>query len=318
MFCQYIYDIFLPYSMQNIIPKVVLYLYLFEGEKMEIKKNLTPESTMQSNPALLFERNYHYIADSNKIPRYVVATVQKLLRYQGANEYCFPSLKTLARDLKVSVQTVLKHIRILKEAGVLKVVQQVREDGGWGNNRYYLKTDFLSWVTQEMLEDESRPYYKAYYDELTANSSADADIYTEKEIVHTENILGTANANIYDAEFVEEQYRLSELRADAKDDSYTTDLVDLMEDILLDVLNASDDKLFNVKSLKPAIVVKSVFLKMNKFNILATLRKFADYLKSGKEVKYSQKCFLISMLYNNFLKSKEAGISFDLTGQAAF
>lgn len=286
---------------------------------MEIKKNLTQESTMQSNPALLFERNYHYISDSNKIPRYVVATVQKLLRYQGANKYCFPSLKTLARDLNVSVQTVLKHIRILKEAGVLKVVQQVREDGGWGNNRYYLKTDFLSWVTKEMLEDESRPYYKAYYDELTANSSADADIYTEKEIVH-ENISGTANANIYDAEFVEEQYRLSELRADAKDDSYTPDLVDLMEDILLDVLNASDDKIFNVKSLKPAVVVKSVFLKMSKFDVLSTMREYVSYvqnLASGKKI-YSQTRFITSMLYNNFLQARGNSINYDLTGEACY
>ena len=175
------------------------------GRKLENTKNLSNENAVV-NPALLYERTYHYITDSNKIPRYVVPTVGRLLRYQGANEYCFPSLKTLAKDLKVSVQTVLNHIRILKDAGVLKVVQQINANGGWGNNRYYLKTDFLSWVTKEMLEDESKPYYKEYYDALTLNTSGDSNnVEPDVKESSTEKESVSAKAsNIYDINFLEE------------------------------------------------------------------------------------------------------------------
>lgn len=292
---------------------------------MENTKNISEANAVQMNPALLYERTYHYITDSNKIPRYVVPTVNRLLRYQGANEYCFPSLKTLAKDLKVSVQTVLNHIRILKEAGVLKVVQQINSNGGWGNNRYYLKTDFLSWVTKEMLEDANKPYYKEYYDELTASGSnaeentSDEESCTEKEPSPAGNSSGTSNSNVYDVNFLEEQYKLSELRDEAEDDTYTAETVDLMENILLDVLNSEDDKIYNVKSLKPAIVIKSVFLKMTKTSILATMREYVSYVKnlaSGKKI-YNHQKFMISMLYNNFLEAMGNSIDYNLTGNVS-
>lgn len=273
-----------------------------------------------NNPALLYEKTYHYITDSNKVPRHVMPTVSRLLRYQGANEYSFPSLKTLARDLKVSVQTVLNHIRIMKEAGVLKVVQQIHANGGWSNNRYYLKTDFLSWVTKEMLEDESRPYYKKYYNELTAidsnteKNAEEAESCTEKEPAKT-----ATSKDVYDVEFLEEQYKLSELREDAKHDTYTTELVDLVENILLDVLNSDDNKIYNVKSLKPAVIVKSVFLKMTKTSVLATMRAYVAYIKKlapNKKV-YSPHKFITSMLYNNTINAIGNNLNFNLTEGAS-
>ena len=290
---------------------------------MENTKN-NETNAVQIDPADLYEKTYHYITDSDKVPRYVEPTVSRLLRYQGAKEYCFPSLKTLARDLNVSVQTVLNHIRILKEAGVLKVVQQINSNGGWGNNRYYLKTDFLSWVTPQMLADERRPYYKARYDKLTASGSNaeekfDKESCTEKETAPAGNN-SENTANVYDADFLEEQYKLSELREEAEGDTYTAEMVDLMEHILLDVLNSDSHKVYNVKSLKPAVVVKSVFLKMTKFDILSTMREYVAYVKnlpSGKKICSPAK-FIISMLYNNFLKARGNSINFDLTGEACY
>lgn len=134
-------------------------------------KNLSL-NVIPSDPALAYTKIYHYIIDSHKIPRYLKPTFYMLLRHQGQDGYCCIPLKMLAKDLGVSLTTAANHIRILKEAGVLEVVHQIQSDGGCGDSKYYLKTDFLTWVTEEMLADERRPYYKAYYDKITASGSS--------------------------------------------------------------------------------------------------------------------------------------------------
>lgn len=134
------------------------------------KSNISQINVIPSNPVYAYTKMYHYMVDSHKIPRYLKPTFSMLLRYQGQDGYCCISSKMLAEYLGVSVQTVLNHIRILKEAGMLEVVCQ---------NKYYLKTDFMSWVTEEMLADESLPY-KAYYDKITASSDSEESC-TEKK-----------------------------------------------------------------------------------------------------------------------------------------
>lgn len=294
---------------------------------MENTKNNIETKTETMDPALLsqlFEKDYHYITESDKVPPYAMRTFRMLMRFRGANEYCFPSHKTLSKKLGVTVQTVIRHINALVEAGVLEVHHQIRSDGGWGSNRYYLKTDFLSWITPKMLADKSCPFYKQYYDILTASGSnsetADGKSCTEKVTTPEADSSGTANTNVYDAKFVDEHYKLSELREEAEGDTYTAEMVDLMEHILLDVLNSDSHKVYNVKSLKPAVVVKSVFLKMTKFDILSTMREYVAYVKnlpSGKKICSPAK-FIISMLYNNFLKARGNSINFDLTGEACY
>ena len=295
---------------------------------MENTKNNIETKTETMDPALLsqlFEKDYHYITESDKVPPYAMRTFRMLMRFRGANEYCFPSHKTLSEKLGVTVQTVIRHINVLEEAGVLEVRHQIRSDGGWGSNRYYLKTDFLSWITPKMLADKSCPFYKQYYDILTASGSnaeentSDKESCTKKETALAGNS-SENTANVYDADFLEEQYKLSELRDEAEGDTYTAEMVDLMEHILLDVLNADNHKVYNVKSLKPAVVVKSVFLKMTKIDILSTMREYVSYkrnLASGKKI-YSPAKFIISMLYNNFLKAMGNSINFDLTGEVCY
>ena len=295
---------------------------------MENTKNNIETKTETMDPALLsqlFEKDYHYITESDKVPPYAMRTFRMLMRFRGANEYCFPSHKTLSKKLGVTVQTVIRHINALVEAGVLEVHHQIRSDGGWGSNRYYLKTDFLSWITPKMLADKSCPFYKQYYDILTASDSNAEENTSDKESC-TEKVTAPAGnssentANVYDADFLEKQYKLSELREEAEGDTYTAEMVDLMEHILLDVLNSDSHKVYNVKSLKPAVVVKSVFLKMTKFDILSTMREYVAYVKnlpSGKKICSPAK-FIISMLYCNTVKGLGNRINFDITNEACY
>jgi len=70
-----------------------------------------------------------------KLPALMVFWILTVHMFRGKNK-CFPSLKTLEEETRLSRNTVLKGIRILKEMGYLQV------EGGKKTgkpNNYYLK-----------------------------------------------------------------------------------------------------------------------------------------------------------------------------------
>ncbi len=52
---------------------------------------------------------------------------------------CFPSVKTIARDLDVSESTVRRALRELESKGYLKKEQRYRKNNGNTSNMYFLK-----------------------------------------------------------------------------------------------------------------------------------------------------------------------------------
>ena len=59
-----------------------------------------------------------------------------LCRFQGKNEDCFPSHRTIAKQCKISLSTVKRAISALEKQGYIERVPQKRPDGGNTSNRY--------------------------------------------------------------------------------------------------------------------------------------------------------------------------------------
>lgn len=66
-------------------------------------------------------------------------TVYMYLRDRADKEgSCYPSLKTIARDLKISLRTVIRAIGELEKEGIIRKVCRYRYNGGKTSNMYYL------------------------------------------------------------------------------------------------------------------------------------------------------------------------------------
>ena len=52
---------------------------------------------------------------------------------------CFPSVRTIAKDLDLSVSTVKRALRELESHGYIKKVARIRENRGNTSNMYFLK-----------------------------------------------------------------------------------------------------------------------------------------------------------------------------------
>lgn len=55
------------------------------------------------------------------------------------NGICFPSVKTIANDLNLSVRTVQRAIKDLKNAKMIKAKKRVRLNGGRSSTMYVLR-----------------------------------------------------------------------------------------------------------------------------------------------------------------------------------
>ena len=67
-------------------------------------------------------------------------TVYVYLRDRGDSEgACWPGVKTIARELKLSPRTVQRALRDLEQAGLVQRQPRYRENGSCTSNRYLIK-----------------------------------------------------------------------------------------------------------------------------------------------------------------------------------
>ena len=64
------------------------------------------------------------------LPHQAVSVYIYLYDRANKNGECWPSVKTIAGDIKLSPATVRRAIRDLKKAGLIKTEQRYREKGG--------------------------------------------------------------------------------------------------------------------------------------------------------------------------------------------
>lgn len=58
--------------------------------------------------------------------------------------YCFPSLKTLAKECEMDKSTVIRHLGVLEDAGLIERVQRKRENGSLSSNIYRLNLSVVA------------------------------------------------------------------------------------------------------------------------------------------------------------------------------
>jgi GntR family transcriptional regulator len=77
------------------------------------------------------------------LPHRAVAVYTYLHDRADKNGECFPSVKTIADDIKLSPATVRRAIKDLKKAGLIETEQRYREQGGKSSLLYRIKNKTL-------------------------------------------------------------------------------------------------------------------------------------------------------------------------------
>ena len=77
------------------------------------------------------------------LPHRAVAVYTYLHDRADKNGECFPSVKTIAGDIKLSPATVRRAIKDLKKAGLIETEQRYREQGGKSSLLYRIKNKTL-------------------------------------------------------------------------------------------------------------------------------------------------------------------------------
>ena len=77
------------------------------------------------------------------LPHRAVAVYTYLYDRANKNGECFPSVKTIADDIKLSPATVRRAIKDLKKAGLIETEQRYREQGGKSSLLYRIKNKTL-------------------------------------------------------------------------------------------------------------------------------------------------------------------------------
>lgn len=73
---------------------------------------------------------------TSDISVYSKALYALLASYTGSNETCYPSVKTICKNLKVSKNTIIKSVKELIENDLIVVSKKFNKDGGYDNNVY--------------------------------------------------------------------------------------------------------------------------------------------------------------------------------------
>ena len=77
------------------------------------------------------------------LPHRAVAVYTYLYVRANKNGECWPSVKTIAGDIKLSPATVRRAVKDLRKAGLLTTAQRYREKGGKSSLLYRIKNKTL-------------------------------------------------------------------------------------------------------------------------------------------------------------------------------
>jgi len=69
---------------------------------------------------------------------YATGVYVSLCRHSNKNQYCFPGISLMAKELDVSINSIKKGIKNLKDWGIITVNQEKKENGSFRNNVYIL------------------------------------------------------------------------------------------------------------------------------------------------------------------------------------
>lgn len=83
--------------------------------------------------------SFNRLVYEQDLPHRAVAVYMYLRDRADKEGKCFPSVKTIARDLNLSVRTVFRGINDLEQAGLLQKEERWRNNGGRSSSVYTVK-----------------------------------------------------------------------------------------------------------------------------------------------------------------------------------
>ena len=85
--------------------------------------------------------SYNFIYGVDDLPHRAKTVYVYLRDRSNQDGVCWPGIKTIARELKLSHRTVQRAIRDLEKAGLVKTQYRYRENGSHSSNLYLLKRE---------------------------------------------------------------------------------------------------------------------------------------------------------------------------------
>lgn len=218
-----------------------------------------------------------------------------LKKFADSKNQCFPSVKTLSKLTKISVNKVKLTLAELEQKGVISKENRTRPDGGKSSNLYTLY-DF-----KELWNAGSSEEVAAVVDEYEDKkliSLLEAKGYTiikEKEPDKTEptkvtvepstklNQFDIVNTTINPEKSQElERYSIEQIKEYfdynimVHDNPYKQKSIDMVMNILYDTLNTSKKSIRVSGEDKPAMVVQSKLMKLDMECIMYAIDKYSE------------------------------------------
>lgn len=76
---------------------------------------------------------------ASDLPANAVSVYKALLQYANRTTWCcFPSVRTIAKDTKLSERTVRRQLNVLVAHGYILRIPRQRENNGFTSNMYFL------------------------------------------------------------------------------------------------------------------------------------------------------------------------------------
>ncbi len=253
-----------------------------------------------------FTMVYNDFLESDKLDCYEKMVFIALKRYADSEtNKCFPSLKTLHTITGLSIRKIQNVIQSLEKKKVLEKRHRFT-NGGYTSNEYILRDEKWMWKPEDgeqdnqnvvslQSEQEMIAYlrsrgYKVKEPESKTLASVDSDPVLNQFDIY-DNTLNNKNSQLFYAKndicqqigYQEIVDGHPELRAP----------LDTIVNIMLDIINHPINLTINGVD-KPAQVVKSRFLKLEKEEVLMVLRNFMQQQSTITNVRG----YILSMLYN--------------------
>lgn len=221
----------------------------------------------------------------------------------------YPTLATLAKNVKMSEKTVRTVLQSLQKKGILEIKQQgmnkpniykINDSAGmWkAGNIEELKTAVEAIEEKRMIELlTAKGYYIFKEKELVSDSSQTADTSTKENqsTKQQDNTLQTKSQAEH------ERYTMQDIRILYEYDSLImqypkkkTD-IDIVFDILYDTLNSTKQYIRVGGEDKPAMVVIGKLMKLDYSDLVYSIDKYHEQTERIKNVKN----YLLTILYNS-------------------
>lgn len=259
-----------------------------------------------------FTMVYNDFLESDKLDCYEKMVFIALKRYADSEtNKCFPSLKTLHTITGISTRKIQDVLKSLEEKKILEKKHRFL-NGGYTSNEYILRDEKWMWKPEDGKQDEQNTVspqseqemiaylrskgYKVKEPESKTLASVDSDSELNQFDIYDNTSISDKSQQkcvkykFYEKNDIWEQIGYQEI---INEHPEIRAPLDTIVDMMFDTINHPTSLTINGIE-KPAQVVKSQFLKLEKEEILMVLK---NYIQQDTKIT-NVRGYILSMLYN--------------------